>query len=245
MLEWSKLGLEIVAKTSAASREARLMADTCGLNQNPGGRASSYKPCGILNTEFKIKSMLCYMVSKFRWPIMSKIIYETRCLPVCRSPFVYCIQPCFDILQQFSINFWRLQQAKYLVDYWRFSENKAYNSTPVQASRFHENMKQVSTKPKKVTFKGRETSCTAQWAALSPSTKNSPEMTLHITYRSWTCDLCGPLLASSKEICSSSDCVKLSVEKFSSTTVQSPSTIELVSVKSVAEPILHSSPVGI
>lgn len=32
------------------------------------------------------------------------------------------------------------------------------------------------------------------------------------------------------------------MEKVSSTTVQSPSTMELLSVKSVAEPILHSSP---
>lgn len=32
------------------------------------------------------------------------------------------------------------------------------------------------------------------------------------------------------------------MEKFSSTIVQSPSTMELLSVKSVAEPILHSSP---
>lgn len=65
----------------------------------------------------------------------------------------------------------------------------------------------------------------------------------YITYRSWTCDLCGPLLASSREICSSSDWVKLRLEKFSSTMVQSPSTIELVSVRSVAEPMLHSSPI--
>lgn len=63
------------------------------------------------------------------------------------------------------------------------------------------------------------------------------------TYRSWTCDLCGPLLASSREICSSSDWVRLRLEKFSSTMVQSPSTIELVSVRSVAEPMLHSSPI--
>lgn len=62
------------------------------------------------------------------------------------------------------------------------------------------------------------------------------------TYRSWTWDLWGPLLANSMEICSSSDWVRLSVEKFSSTIVQSPSTMELLSVKSVAEPILHSSP---
>lgn len=64
-----------------------------------------------------------------------------------------------------------------------------------------------------------------------------------ITYRSCTCDLCGPLLASSRESCSSSDWVKLRLEKFSSTIVQSPSTIELVSVRSVAEPMLHSSPI--
>lgn len=63
-----------------------------------------------------------------------------------------------------------------------------------------------------------------------------------ITYLSCTCDLCGPLLASSRESCSSSDWVKLRLEKFSSTIVQSPSTIELVSVRSVAEPMLHSSP---
>lgn len=61
------------------------------------------------------------------------------------------------------------------------------------------------------------------------------------SYLSCTCDLCGPLLASSMEMCSSSAWLRLRVEEFSSTIVQSPSTTELVSVKSVAEPILYSS----
>lgn len=52
------------------------------------------------------------------------------------------------------------------------------------------------------------------------------------------------MLASSMEMCSSSDWVRLRVEKFSSTMVQSPSTMLLVSVRSVAEPILHSSAGG-
>ncbi len=43
-------------------------------------------------------------------------------------------------------------------------------------------------------------------------------------------------------MCSSSDWLRLREEKFSSTIVQSPSTIELVSVRSVAEPMLYSSP---
>jgi len=61
------------------------------------------------------------------------------------------------------------------------------------------------------------------------------------SHLSCTWDLCGPLLASSMEMCSNSAWLRLSVEEFSSTIVQSPSTTELVSVKSVAEPMLHSS----
>lgn len=61
---------------------------------------------------------------------------------------------------------------------------------------------------------------------------------------SCTCDLCGPLLASSMEMCSNSAWLRLRVEEFSSTIVQSPSTTELVSVKSVAEPTLYSSTRG-
>lgn len=62
-----------------------------------------------------------------------------------------------------------------------------------------------------------------------------------VSHLSCTCDLCGPLLASSMEMCSNSAWLKLRVEEFSSTIVQSPSTTELVSVKSVAEPTLYSS----
>lgn len=65
-----------------------------------------------------------------------------------------------------------------------------------------------------------------------------------VTYLSCTWDLCGPLFASSMEMCSNSAWLRLSVDEFSSTIVQSPSTTELVSVKSVAEPTLYSSTRG-
>ena len=61
------------------------------------------------------------------------------------------------------------------------------------------------------------------------------------SHLSCTCDLWGPLLASSMEMCSSSAWLRLRVEEFSSTMVQSPSTTELDSVRSVAEPTLYSS----
>ena len=61
---------------------------------------------------------------------------------------------------------------------------------------------------------------------------------------SCTWDRWGPLLASSMEMCSSSAWLRLRVEAFSSTMVQSPSTTELFSVRSVAEPMLYSSTEG-
>lgn len=67
---------------------------------------------------------------------------------------------------------------------------------------------------------------------------------MSVTYLSCTWDLCGPLFASSMEMCSNSAWLRLSVDEFSSTIVQSPSTTELVSVKSVAEPTLYSSTRG-
>lgn len=70
------------------------------------------------------------------------------------------------------------------------------------------------------------------------------EILVVASHLSCTCDLCGPLLASSMEMCSNSAWLRLRVEEFSSTIVQSPSTTELVSVKSVAEPTLYSSTRG-
>lgn len=150
--------------------------------------------------------------------------------PVRGRPRVDSQQAVSYTLHSILRNLGAVQEADNLSDDVSIPQDQADHYTPLQTAGFHENMEEVP--------EGHSCQISALVLHLIKSNQKTRPQWTHL---SCTCDLCGPLLASSMEMCSSSAWLRLRVEAFSSTIIQSPSTTELVSVRSVAEPMLYSS----